>query len=167
MPAPYQLVAQLPGQTMQTVRRVADGAYIPPATPPTATGRSICAWIAEGNEPDPAPEPTRAKEDDLASTAGQMTTTPTGNPQWRAAQLHRLGVPGADRTADQPPAHRHVLRHIPGLGDADGVQPDDWDRWLAYQGADRGTWFVAVTDNSSDTPTGVTNDANHPPAGVK
>jgi hypothetical protein len=30
-----------------------------------------------------------------------------------------------------------------------------------------GTWFVAVTDDSSDTPTGVTNDANHPPAGVK
>jgi hypothetical protein len=24
-----------------------------------------------------------------------------------------------------------------------------------------------VTDDSSDTPTGVTNDANHPPAGVK
>jgi hypothetical protein len=26
---------------------------------------------------------------------------------------------------------------------------------------------VAVTDDTSDTPSGVTNDANHPPAGVK
>ena len=27
--------------------------------------------------------------------------------------------------------------------------------------------FVATTDDSSDTPSGVTNDASHPPAGVK
>jgi hypothetical protein len=30
-----------------------------------------------------------------------------------------------------------------------------------------GTWFVAVTDDSSDSPAGITNTALNPPAGVK
>lgn len=62
MPAPYQLVAQLPGTTMQTVLRVADCAYIPD-DPANRDWQEYEAWIAEGNEPDPAPEPPAAKEE--------------------------------------------------------------------------------------------------------
>lgn len=56
MPAPYQLVAQAPGTTMQTVLRRADGAYIP-FDEANRDYQDYLAWIAEGNEPDPAPEP--------------------------------------------------------------------------------------------------------------
>lgn len=68
----YQLVATLPGTPMQTVQRMADGAFIPfdPANrdyqiylqfleeggvPDPAAEAMTPAWLAEGNEPDPAP----------------------------------------------------------------------------------------------------------------
>lgn len=55
MPAPYQLVAQLPGTTMQTVLRVEDGAFIP-FDPANRDYQEYLQWIEAGNEPDPAPE---------------------------------------------------------------------------------------------------------------
>ena len=55
MPQPYQLVATLPGVQMQTVQRMADGAFIP-FDEANRDYQEFLAWKAEGNEPDPAPE---------------------------------------------------------------------------------------------------------------
>ena len=106
----------------------------------------------------------------MASTAGQMTTTPSGNPQWRAAN-------GSPVYAFQNPLPPQTNR--PHTGTSYGSYRD----WVMRQGYSRtrglagwkimlprdagGTWYVSVADDSSDTATGVTNDANHPPAGVK
>jgi hypothetical protein len=55
MAAEYQLVAQLPGMTMQTVQRMSDGAFIP-FDGGNRDYKAYLQWVAEGNEPDPAPE---------------------------------------------------------------------------------------------------------------
>lgn len=55
MPAPYQLVAQLPGRAMQTVQRMEDGAFIP-FDPANRDYQAYMEWLAEGNEPDPEPQ---------------------------------------------------------------------------------------------------------------
>jgi hypothetical protein len=57
MPAPYQLVAQLPGTTMQTVLRVEDQAFIP-FDEGNRDYREYLEWTAKGNTADPAPDPT-------------------------------------------------------------------------------------------------------------
>jgi hypothetical protein len=54
MPQPYQLVAQFPGTQMQTVQRIADGAFIP-FDGGNRDYQEYLAWLAEGNAPDPAP----------------------------------------------------------------------------------------------------------------
>ncbi len=61
MPGPYQLITQLPGTTMQTVQRLSDGAFIP-FDEANRDYQEFLTWQAEGNEPDPAPEP-QAKEE--------------------------------------------------------------------------------------------------------
>ena len=106
----------------------------------------------------------------MPSTAGQMTTTPTGNPQWRAANG---GIVYGRQAAFPPQTNR------PHTGTSTGTYRD-WARqmgfnrtkgigafWIMLPRDPGGTWYVAVTDDSSDAPSGVTNDALHPPAGVK
>lgn len=57
MAQPYQLVAPpYPGMPVQTVLRVEDQAFIP-FDPANVDFAEYQAWLAEGNEPDPAPEP--------------------------------------------------------------------------------------------------------------
>jgi hypothetical protein len=56
MAQPYQLVAPLPGMPVQTVQRVADGAFIP-FDEANRDYQEYLQWVAEGNEADPAPEP--------------------------------------------------------------------------------------------------------------
>jgi hypothetical protein len=56
MASEYQLVAQLPGMPMQTVQRMRDNAFVP-FDPANRDYQEYLAWKAEGNEPDPAPEP--------------------------------------------------------------------------------------------------------------
>jgi hypothetical protein len=107
----------------------------------------------------------------MASTAGQMSTTPSGNPQWRAANgsvIYGYAAPVAPQT------------NRPHTGRSYGTYRD----WVLQMGFNRtrgiggwrinlprdpgATWFVTVTDDSSDgatIPAGV--DALHPPAGVK
>ena len=60
MTSEYQLVAQLPGMTMQTVQRMSDGAFIP-FDPANRDYQLFLAWKTEGNEPDPAPTPVVEK----------------------------------------------------------------------------------------------------------
>jgi hypothetical protein len=60
MASAYQLVATLPGAP-QIVERVADGAFIP-FDLGNVDYQLYLAWIAEGNEPDPAPLPAAQTE---------------------------------------------------------------------------------------------------------
>jgi len=61
MASEYQLVAQLPGMTMQTVQRMSDGAFIP-FDPANRDYQLFLEWKEAGNEPDPAPEAPIATE---------------------------------------------------------------------------------------------------------
>jgi hypothetical protein len=58
MASEYQLVAQLPGMTMQTVQRMSDGAFIP-FDPANRDYQLYLQFLEDGGVPDPAPEPLK------------------------------------------------------------------------------------------------------------
>ena len=106
----------------------------------------------------------------MPTTAGGMTTTPGGNPQWRAAD-------GSIISAFQNPLPPQTSR--PHAGTSYGSYRD----WVLRMGYNRtsglagwriklpldpgGTYYVTTADDTSDSAAGITTDANHPPAGVK
>ena len=59
MASAYQLVATPLGTQMQTVQRIADGAFIP-FDPANRDYQEYLSWLDKGNTPDPAPEPPAA-----------------------------------------------------------------------------------------------------------
>lgn len=75
MPQPYQLVAQLPGTTMQTVLRVEDQAHIP-FDEANRDYQEYLEWLALGNTPDPAPTPPNPPEPEPLELPPVMPTDP-------------------------------------------------------------------------------------------
>jgi hypothetical protein len=53
-----QINNQMTGQPAQCIKRIADNAFIP-FDPANTDYQAYLAWLAEGNEPLPADEPTQ------------------------------------------------------------------------------------------------------------
>jgi hypothetical protein len=107
--------------------------------------------------------------------AGQMTTTPTGNPEWAACDgryYSQLAIPG---TAATP------LLPRPATAPGTGYRSDYWrrcGRWSGTRGIGAwrfrvpydpaGTYFIKLEDDSADTTlTGTPPTPQKPPLGVK
>lgn len=106
----------------------------------------------------------------MPSTAGQMTTTPSGNPQWRAATgsiiygYQQIPLPFTARPHTPPSTGTYrdwVLRM--GFNRTMGIG----GFWIKLPNGLVGGWFVTTADDNTDTAAGITGDALHPPAGVK
>jgi len=62
MASEYQLVAQLPGMTMQIVQRMRDNTFVP-FDPANRDYQLYLQFLEDGGEPDPAPEPYTPTEE--------------------------------------------------------------------------------------------------------
>lgn len=106
----------------------------------------------------------------MATTAGQMTNTPSGNPQWRAAngaviygyQMIPLPFTARPHTGVSTGTYRDWVRRM-GTNRTQGIG----GFWIKLPTDPGATWFVTTADDSGDTAAGTTNDAMKPPAGVK
>ena len=107
----------------------------------------------------------------MPSLAGDMSTTPAGNPQWRACNgsyIYGYQAPLPPQTARphaNPPStgtYRDYWRRVHGWARTKGI--GGWKLGLPFDPG--GTWYVAVADDSSDaTVAGAT--VQKPPAGVR
>ena len=109
--------------------------------------------------------------------AGQMTQTPTGNPEWSPCDGRPVYVLANPKVSGSPILPRPAT--APGTG-----YRQDYVRRVGHQGRRRGlgplgwivclpadpsaTWYIKMEDDSADTTlTGTPPTPLHPPAGVK
>ncbi len=106
----------------------------------------------------------------MASTAGQITATPSGNPQWRACngaiingyQMIPLPFTARPHTGVSTGTYRDWTRRM-GFNRTMGIG----GFWIKLPTDPGATQFVTTADDSGDTAAGITTDALKPPAGVK
>lgn len=111
--------------------------------------------------------------------AGQMTQTPSGNPEWMAADGKPYYVLAVPRVAGNPILPRPATGVLGGTGyRRDYVRRIGWQArrrglgpigWIIHMPIDpTATWFVKLEDDSADTTlAGTPPTAAKPPAGVR
>jgi hypothetical protein len=107
----------------------------------------------------------------MATLAGMLTQTPSGNPQWRACDGkfvfgYQAPFPpqGArPHTAPSTGTYRDYWRNVRGFARTRGI-----GGWLIGAPYDpTGTWYVSFGDDSSDATLTNPPTVQKPPAGVK
>jgi hypothetical protein len=107
----------------------------------------------------------------MTTYAGQMSQTPTGNPQWRAcngAHLHSHLIPTPPQTArpHTPPSrgtYRDYWRNVGSHAGSHGI-----NGWLVRLPFDpSGTWYISTADDSSEAAIPNAPTPLKPPPGVR
>jgi len=105
----------------------------------------------------------------MATQAGEMTQTPPGNPQWRAADgryVYGYNMPVPPQTA-RPHAGvstgttRDYVRRVGGWAGSRGI--GGWMVRLPLIA----TWYVSIADDSGETALVTPPTAQKPPPGTK
>lgn len=106
----------------------------------------------------------------MATTAGQMTTTPPGDPQWVPCNgKYYYGyapLPAPPRPHTVLPStgtYRDYERNVGGWARTRGI--GGWMIGVPYDPS--ATWSVSLADDSVETAIGGGNSVQKPPAGVR